>query len=180
MRSTLVFAACAAIAVAAAATPADARPRPGHQRHFESNKSLGLGLELGAPFGLSGKYFLKEGGDRAIDFGIGDIGPGYYGDRSGIHLYADYLWHPLSLTGNETFELPLFIGIGGRYWDFDYGKTSGAYAVGVRVPVGIAFDFNNVPFDIFIQVAFVLDFVHNYTHDVYGDADFSLGARFWF
>lgn len=166
-----------AMAVAGSSV-ADARPRPGRGRRFESNKTIGLGLELGAPTGLTGKYFLEPGGDRAIQFGIGDIDH-YVGDRSGLHIYGDYLFHPLSLVSADGFELPFYLGVGLRYWDFDYGADSG-YALGVRIPFGVAIDFNNLPLDIFFQIVPVLDFVHGYTHDVYGDVDVSVGVRFWF
>jgi len=162
------------------AATADARPRPNRGRRFESNKTFGLGLELGEPTGLTGKYFVAP--DRAIDFGVGDIY--HYGDRSGLHVYLDYLWHPVSLVSTEAFELPFYFGIGGRIWAFDYncGGCADAYAFGVRVPVGISFDFNNVPIDLFAQFVFVLDFYSGYIdhHAVYGDLDFSIGARYYF
>jgi len=163
---------------------ADARPRPeGHLggRHFEANKTFGLGLELGAPTGITGKYFLSA--DRALDFGIGDIYN--YFDRFGLHIYADYLWHPTSLASNETFELPFYIGVGGRFWDFqdrrNQGNFDNAFAIGVRVPIGVSFDFNTVPLDIFVQVVPVLDFFSGYAaHNLYIDLDASIGIRYWF
>src|SRR5437868_10374967 len=104
-----------------AASHADARPRPNGAFHggknFEANKTFGLGLELGEPDGINGKYFLS--GSHALDFGLGYIYGNYYG-ADGIHVYADYLWHPLSLVSADAFELPLFIGVGGRFWSFDY------------------------------------------------------------
>src|SRR6476469_7596691 len=96
------------------ATAADARPRPqgfGGKR-FEANKTIGLGLELGEPFGINGKYFIAS--DRALDFGIGDVYD-YYSYR-GLYLYLDYLWHPVSIASAEEFELPLYIGLGGSFW----------------------------------------------------------------
>ena len=39
---------------------ADARPRPSRGGSFEANKTFGLGLMIGAPSGLSGKYFLSK------------------------------------------------------------------------------------------------------------------------
>jgi Protein of unknown function (DUF3996) len=163
---------------------ADARPRPGGSlggRRFDANKTFGLGLELGAPFGITGKYFLSA--DRALDFGVGDIYS--YFDRSGIHIYADYLFHPVSLVSAEPFELPFYIGIGGRFWSFDDRRANGivdsASAIGLRVPLGISFDFNSVPLDIFIQVVPVLDFYSGYAaHSVYLDFDASVGIRYWF
>ena len=164
-------------------TAAHARPRPqGHLggRAFEANKTFGLGLELGAPTSVTGKYFLSS--DRALDFGVGTIYN--YFDRSGLHIYADYLWHPTSLVSTEAFELPLYIGVGGRFWDFrDSGPAApnDAFAFGVRVPVGISFDFNTAPIDIFVQLVPVLDFFSGYrAHTVYLDLDASIGVRYWF
>jgi hypothetical protein len=164
-------------------TVAQARPRPGGHlggRSFEANKTFGLGLELGEPTGINGKWFFA--GDRALDFGAGDIYN--YASRSGFHLYADYLFHPTSLASNENFELPLYVGIGGRIWDFqDRGPAinDDAFAFGVRVPIGVSFDFNNIPIDAFIQAVPVLDFFSGYqAHSIYLDLDFSVGIRYWF
>mgnify|MGYP000476349575 CR=1 FL=1 len=173
-----------ALAIVAVPLAADARPRPGGQlggRRFEANKTFGMGLELGAPTGLTGKYFFAA--DHAIDFGIGDVYN--YFDRSGLHIYADYLAHPVSLVSAEPFELPLYIGVGGRFWSFDNrvgnGTTNSATAFGVRVPIGVAFDFNNVPLDVFLQVVPVLDFYSGYAaHSIYLDIDVSVGIRYWF
>jgi len=174
----------ASFGIALFATAADARPRPqGHLsgKRFEANKTFGLGLELGAPTGLTGKWFIS--GDRALDFGIGDVYN--YFDRSGLHIYGDYLFHPVSLASAPAFELPFYVGIGGRIWDFqnrrDDGFVDDAFAFGIRVPLGVTFDFNNVPLDIFIQFVPVLDFFSGYApHSVYLDVDFSVGIRYWF
>ena len=173
----------------AVSNTADARPRPkgfgSGSKKFEANKKFGLGLELGEPSGLTGKLFLSPSG--ALDFGVGYI-YGHYYAGDGFHLYADYLWHPFVLTSAEPFELPFYIGVGGRFWDFDYGCNKfgdncafGGSAFGVRVPIGIAFDFNNVPLDIFIQLVPTLDFYRNYRNEsLHFGVDFSVGVRFWF
>ncbi len=166
---------------AAVADDAEARPRPKQGKSFEANKTFGLGLELGAPSGLTGKYFLSQ--DRALQFGVGTIY--HWRERDGLNLYLDYLFHPVSLASNPAFELPLYFGIGGRLWDVDdYSRNdryNDTFALGLHVPVGIAFDFNNVPLDIFIQLAFVLDFyTGDYYRDVYGDINGSVGVRYWF
>lgn len=177
VRSSLL--ATFAVALVALSSPAEARPRPnGHinGRAFEANKTFGLGLELGAPTGISGKYFLSS--DRALDFGLGWLYS--YEHRNGGHVYADYLFHPASLVQTEAFELPFYIGLGGRIWDFER-RDDDALAFGFRVPIGLSFDFNNVPVDIFVQLVPTLDFFSGYrTHDVYLDIDFSLGVRYWF
>ncbi len=170
----------------ASAPDADARPRPaGRQSNFEANKTFGLGLMFGDPTGLSGKYFL--GPDTALDFGIGGAGWAhrYYGTALQIHV--DHLWHPVSLTSADAFELPLYFGIGGRLLFFDYYDDPGrdryddVVALGVRVPVGISFDFNNIPLDIFAELAVIIDFfVNDYYHRLGVDGNGAIGIRYYF
>jgi hypothetical protein len=179
-----LIALCTIAVFAAGAGAAEARPRPDGRltgKRFEANKTFGLGLELIAPTGITGKYFLSA--DRALDFGIGDIY--HYFDRSGLHIYGDYLFHPLSLGSTESFEVPLYVGLGGRLWSFDNVRNdntiNSAYAFGFRVPVGVALDFNSVPIDVFFQIVPVLDFFSGYAaHSVYLDLDVSIGVRYWF
>ncbi len=172
--------------VGAVASSALARPRPaGHNKRFESNKTFGLGLELGSPIGVNGKYFLSEGGSQAIDFGAGYSYDYFYNQR-GFNTYADYLWHPLSFVSADAFELPFFFGVGGRFLEFPFNDAANnnpdarAYAFGVRVPAGVSFDFNEIPLDAFIQAAFVVDLFVNYDHTILPDLDISVGARYWF
>ena len=158
----------------------------GGSSSFQANKTFGLGLELGEPTGLNGKYFVAPAG--ALDFGVGYIYDHYYyGD--GIHIYADYLWHPTSLASTPSFELPFYVGVGARFWDFHYCYLGvcdyGGSAIGVRVPIGIAIDFNNAPIDIFVQLVPVLDFLGGDYYTRNGDrahfgVDASLGIRIWF
>src|SRR5687768_14864533 len=157
MTRTPLLAVLALILTFAVVAPdAEARPRPKSGKRFESNKTLGLGLEIGTPFGLTGKYFL--GPDTALQFGIGTIY--HWRDRDGVNAYLDFLWHPVSLASIPAFELPLYFGIGGRLWIVDDYRfrdnryDDGVYGLGVHVPVGVAFDFNNIPLDAFAQVAF--------------------------
>ena len=154
---------------------------------FQANKTFGLGLEIGEPTGFNGKYFLSESG--ALDFGIGWIYRHYYYD-DGIHLYLDYLWHPTTLASSPEFALPFYIGVGVRYWDFEYCDEPEPFcydgsAIGIRVPIGLSFDFNNAPLDIFIQFVPVLDFLTDDYYDRYDDRthlgiDVSAGIRYWF
>lgn len=177
--------------VIAALQSADARPRPvGQRSKFQANKTFGIGLMFGAPTGLTGKYFLSP--STALDFGVGTIYG--YRERRGLHLHADHLWHPFNLTKTEAFELPLYFGIGGRllYGDRCYryeGRDCDYYyrsytALGVRAPLGISFDFNKVPLDIFIEFALVLDFLvdrdSRYDGPVYADVNGAIGIRYYF
>lgn len=166
-----------AAVLAGVCSNASARPRPaGRANDFEANKTFGLGLMIGAPTGLSGKYYIAS--DRAIDFGVGGIR--YYRARDGLHLHIDHLWHPASLVKARAFELPLYVGLGARAFLFDDGAGDRAMALGARVPFGIAFDFNRVPLDIFFEFAIVVDFLLSY-HDDFGiDGNGSIGIRYYF
>jgi hypothetical protein len=168
-------------------TRIDARPRPADAvSSFEANKTFGLGLELGEPSALNGKYFYSA--NRAIDFGLGDIYD--YGGYRGLYLYADHEWHPVSLTHQAAFELPLYIGVGASLWsweDYRLGPVGPVYngnALGVRAPIGIMFDFNNTPLDIFIQVvptlALFADAPNGYDRNTYFTIHASVGLRYWF
>jgi hypothetical protein len=178
MKTTSLIAVVFTVALAGTAH-ADRRHFDGTS-DYQSNGQFGLGLELGAPTGLNGKLFLTP--SNAVDFGIGEIYHSYYaGD--GLHVYVDYLWHPKELVRTPQFKLPFYIGVGGRLWFFNYtnnGPQDGT-AIGIRVPIGITFDMNNIPLDFFAQFVPTLDFFHNYNrHDLYVDVDFSVGARYWF
>jgi hypothetical protein len=164
---------------------ADARRRRSMGgKEYTANGKFGLGLELGSPSGLNGKYFLSD--NRALNFGVGWIYDRYYyDDRDGIHLYLDYMFHPFSLANEPSVQIPFYIGIGGRFWSFDDGRRDfddGGHALGVRCPIGIAFDLNKVPLDIFVQLTFVADlFFDYYRDDRLGlHLEGSVGIRYWF
>src|SRR5262249_31767639 len=119
--------------------------------------------------------------DRALNFGVGADGYVAY-DRDGLHLYLDYLFHPLSLSNSEAVKIPLYVGFGGRLFDFnDRTVDDRGYAFGLRVPFGVAFDFNKAPIDISVQLTFVLAFFAGYVnHTAAAGLEGSLGIRFWF
>lgn len=167
------------------AHPADAERRSfgGGGSNYQSNGHFGIGLELGAPSGFNGKYFLTP--STALNFGLGWLYDSYYRDGDGFHLYLDHLWHPVQFVENPTFKLPLFVGVGGRFWHFEdcYHDACGdSYsALGVRVPVGVTFDFNKIPLDAFAQITFVADLFFGDYRDRFGPHfEGSIGARYWF
>jgi hypothetical protein len=162
-------------AIALLATSADARPRPQRGKRFEANKTVGVGLMLGEPSGLTGKYFMSP--ETAVDAAIGAYD--YYRGRSGFDIHADYLIHPVSLASTDDFELPLYFGVGGRLLDFNQNDDH-SFAFGVRVPAGISLDFNNIPLDVFFELAFVFDVFVDYPDDVGVDFNGALGVRYWF
>jgi hypothetical protein len=175
----LALALAMTLALVVAVASADARPRPGRARRFSANKSFGLGLMIGSPTGLSGKYFL--GADTAVDFGVGFIHRHRYHDDEALHVHADFLWHPAVLASTQPFELPIYFGVGGRLLQHDRYRDDydDDTHLGVRAPLGIALDFNRVPLDIFFELAFVIDLVTD-DHHGYFELDGAVGVRYYF
>lgn len=143
---------------------------------------FGLGLILGSPSGLCGKFYLAD--RHAIDFAVGEALIG----NNGIHIHVDYLWHPWVITSQAAFDLVLYVGVGGRFLDHDRGRDrDDDFHLGPRVPFGMLFDFARagVPLDAFIEIAGHLDLIFDDDDDGGHDGlDFDLsaaiGARYYF
>ena len=142
----------------------------------QTGGSFGLGLIVGEPTGVSGKLYIKR--SHAID---GAIGLGF-ADGRGIHVHADYLWHPVVLTRTPSFDLPLYVGLGGRLQS--HGKRDNRdehLALGPRGVVGILFGFRNAPIDVFLEVAVGVDLVANDDTPRSGlTVDLAAGVRYYF
>lgn len=134
---------------------------------------FGVGLIVGEPTGLCGKYYV--GDDTALDFAIGGAIVG-----RGLQVHGDFLWHPWILEQKASFVLPVYLGVGLRILDHDGGGGDDDHVrIGVRGPVGILFDFTNVPLDVFAEIAAVLDY--RTKGDPFGlGINGGLGARYYF
>jgi hypothetical protein len=157
-------------------------PRPA-----AADRDFGLGVVLGAPTGLTGKYWIAGSSMHALDFAIGEAAVG----NDGIHFHMSYLWHPWMITRTANFDLGLYIGVGGRFLDHDRGPDREDHIhIGPRVPFGLLFDFrrHRVPIDIFIEIAGSLDIIldddENDPNDDDDGVDFdlngALGVRYFF
>lgn len=138
---------------------------------------FGLGLILGSPTGISWKVYLNK--KSAID---GAIGGEVLGTR-GFGMHADYLWHPVMLTQEQGFFLPLYVGAGVRLMSHDRPNGLGSDVhFGLRAPVGIVFDLRKIPLDIFLEVALVIDLIQDdsATDRQIVDLNTGLGARYYF
>jgi len=127
-----------------------------------AQKSLGLGIILGEPTGLSAK--LWTGSSNAFDFGAA-----WSFEGSGhLLLQADYVWHS-SLTKASSGQLALYYGIGGRI------VFANDPDVGVRIPIGLDYIFSSAPIDIFAEVVPIMDLIPDTEFVLNG----GLGIRFW-
>ncbi len=109
------------------------------------DKDFGLGVILGEPTGISAKKWLddKSALDGAVAWSL--VTP------SSFHLHADYLFHDFNIFNVKKGKLPLYFGIGFRIRIGDEDR------IGIRVPVGICYIFEQSPLDIFFELGPVLD-----------------------
>ena len=135
--------------------------------------TFGLGLILGEPTGLSAKLYLRD--DVAIQ---GAVGFAFVG--GGLHVHADYVWHPYILQQRELFVLPVYFGPGVRVIDYRDGRDGDTLAIGARVVGGILFDFKQIPLDAFVEVAGVLEYEFAEGEGFGLALNAGAGARFYF
>ncbi|MHB8094728.1 MAG: hypothetical protein ACYDH0_07275 [Candidatus Aminicenantales bacterium] len=105
----------------------------------------GLGFILGDPTGLSFKTWT--GRTTALDAAAAWA----FTRKGSFHFHADYLIHSFNLLKTRKGSLPVYYGIGGRVLFEDETK------VGVRIPVGISYIFEDAPLDLFFELGPVLD-----------------------
>jgi hypothetical protein len=114
--------------------------------------TLGVGIILGEPTGISARLYLKD--DQAIQAAIGASFV-----ANGIQADGDYVFHPVILQDRDALVIPLYVGPGVRLIDYSGGSNgSSHFAIGVRAVGGMLFDFKTVPLDAFIEVAGVLEY----------------------
>lgn len=128
------------------------------------SSGIGVGLIVGEPTGISGKYWT--GSTIAFDAGLAWS----FIDENAFQIHADYIFHNMRLITISDGKLPFYYGIGARL------KTATDVQLGVRVPLGLAYLFQNVPIDIFIEVVPILDLIPKTDFQI----SIALGARYFF
>ncbi len=131
-------------ALAAAWAVAWAHPALASEIGTSAHK-FGLGLSVGAPTGISGKYYLN-GRSTAVEGLVAVYSNGWWG--GGWYLHATHLWHPDVLAREPGFELPWHVGIGGflseGYWGPWRDRWAGDLALGARGQIGLDFDLEDI------------------------------------
>jgi hypothetical protein len=138
------------------AQPADAKPRG----------NFGLGIIVGEPTGIDMKWFLND--ENAIEAAVAWSTSG----NSAVHIQADYLFHFYEWIKVSKGMLPVFFGIGGRFAFVDEGDNS----LGIRIPVGLDYEFAGGVVDVFGELVPVLEL----TPDTDFELEGAIGVRFWF
>ncbi|MBU6409520.1 MAG: hypothetical protein KGR98_03940, partial [Verrucomicrobia bacterium] len=109
-------------------------------------RRIGVGLILGEPVGVSAKYWLND--VMAVDAAAGVSSHSH----SDLYVHADVLWHNFNVFNFAPVmgRMPLYFGVGGLLRFRNHGEGNDA---GIRVPVGVSYMFDNIPVDIFAEIA---------------------------
>lgn len=125
----------------------------------------GLGVSIGNPIGVNGKYWLDD--TKAVDAGAGFS----FGKHTDFSLHSDFLLHSKgALFINDVNPLDLYYGLGGRM------EFADDIELGIRVPVGLAFVTEGGQSDIFAEIAPIIDLVSKTGLELH----FLFGARYYF
>ncbi|TPV96112.1 MAG: hypothetical protein B7733_06515 [Myxococcales bacterium FL481] len=172
----------------ASARPATAAPSPGKTLQSRTDGNLGLGVTLGQPTGLSGKYFLSP------QFAVaGAFGWGYqYGGR----VHADFAWHPGTAFDHDLVDVVPYVGVGAglglfhhqahpwrrRHPEHDVWNHSHG-AMFLRLPVlGAAAHWQDLPLDTFVEFAWAPGVIVGNHGPLFSGwaVDWAIGARWYF
>jgi len=117
-------------------------------------RKFGLGIMLGQPTALTIKYHFTP--NHAL---TAAVGVGWWGGHN-FHIHCDYGYH-FDLTKQSGFDLRMYVGGGVKffyyYWDYynyydRHWDHHGRAGIGIRVPVGISFNINKVPLEVFLEI----------------------------
>jgi len=129
-------------------------------------KDFGLGVILGEPTGISAKFWLTT--ETALDLGLGYS---FTSSNSVFDLYADYVFHdPYLIESAENFIV--YYGPGARLKI----KEDTDSRLGVRGVIGILWIPRGSSFDLFVEVAPILDIIPATKFDFSG----GIGGRYFF
>ncbi len=112
-----------------------------------SEGDFSAGIVLGQPTGLSFKWWAGE--TVAFDaVAAWSFFPGR------LYFHTDYLQHFFNLFDVAPDQLPAYVGIGGKVaLDFAAVDSPDFVNLGGRIPVGISFLSQELPLDIFLEIA---------------------------
>ena len=107
---------------------------------FAQDSGFGLGAIFGEPTGLSAKMWTSE--KTAID---GAVAWSFAGS-GWLHLHTDILIHNYDLISVSEGKLPLYFGLGA------FVTLASDLGLGIRVPLGFAYQFEGAPLEIFAEI----------------------------
>ncbi|MEQ9280623.1 MAG: hypothetical protein RLN83_14100 [Balneola sp.] len=128
----------------------------------QKGDNFGIGVMLGEPSGLTIKKWLSD--NSAFDIGAAWS----LSDKTeALHLHSDFLFHSWF---EDNPNLAFYYGIGVRTILDSNAK------LGVRIPFGLNYVFENIPFDAFVEAVPIVDIAP----DTRLAGNGAVGLRFYF
>jgi hypothetical protein len=127
------------------------------------DSGFGLGIIIGEPTGVSLKTWVSQ--KHAVDAGIA-----WSLTNDWFHIHADYLIHHFELIDVSQGELPFYFGFGAKL------GIGNKFSLGARVPVGLAYLFEDAPLDVFVELVPALQLINQIQFQMNG----GIGIRYWF
>ncbi|MCB0342690.1 MAG: hypothetical protein H6626_02100 [Pseudobdellovibrionaceae bacterium] len=127
---------------------------------------VGLGLLIGVPAAISGKYWLQS--DRFIDGALSwnSLDSGWF------YVHSTYLWNRRDVLLIDDVKLDIYYGVGGAFYQNFDGDTH----LGVRTPVGASYRWKNPSIEAFAE----LDLTVHLTPGLGIAPGLGVGARYFF
>lgn len=138
-----------------------------HAQTGRAGGNVGLGAVFGEPTGVSFNYWSS----RTMSFDAAAAWS-FVGGGS-FQFHADVLFHNFDLFKVEKGRMALYYGFGGRFKSED---SNGDAVFSLRLPIGISYEFENSPFELFFEVAPML----NLAPETKGDIGGGMGFRYYF
>jgi hypothetical protein len=136
----------------------------------ESNHNFGVGIIAGEPTGVSFKLWTSQ----TTGFDAGAAWSFVGGEFFQVH--GDFLLHNYNLFRVDTGEMSLFYGVGGRLKFGEDTLGDNETTLSLRVPVGLAYEFEKTPIEIFLEIVPMLDLVPATEIGIAG----AVGFRYYF
>jgi hypothetical protein len=133
----------------------------------ESNsqsRGFGVGVILGSPTGLSGKYWTSS--VNAFDFGLGYS----FEKNSNLYLHSDYLFH-IGRSLNTPERISIYYGPGIRLLFREDNNSR----LGIRGVLGGIWMPRGTSIDVFVEIAPVMDLIPSTNFSFDG----GIGVRFF-
>lgn len=155
---------------AAAQVPVDSTSRGAKMAPERQGGPLGLGIAVGAPTGLTGKYWL--GSWSAFQFTAG----GDSGEVGDLAATADYVlqFRPFH-TGVEDVSVPMHVGGGLNLGGNIDKRTGGRWLLGARAVGGLSVLFRDLPVGIYFETAPTFYLIDDLTWSIDGQ----IGIRYY-
>ena len=137
---------------------------------FAQSGKVGVGVILGEPSGLSLKF--RTSSTTAFDAGLAWS----FASPGSLHIHGDFIFHNYNLFTVERGLVALYYGVGGRVKFISSDAVTRETRVGVRIPIGLVYEFDEAPVDLFIEIVPMLDLTPRTEGGIAG----AIGIRYFF